>query len=59
MKEYRRVPLSQLRKRLQMEEYESETPFEEVEFQPGRGAHQAEAARRRAGRARWCARARR
>ena len=28
MKEYRRVPLSQLRKRLQVEEYESETPFD-------------------------------
>jgi Na+-translocating ferredoxin:NAD+ oxidoreductase RnfC subunit len=28
MKEYRRVPLSQLRKRLQVEEYEGETPYE-------------------------------
>jgi Na+-translocating ferredoxin:NAD+ oxidoreductase RnfC subunit len=27
MKEYRRVPLSQLRKRLQIEEYERETPY--------------------------------
>ena len=39
MKEYRRVPLSQLRKRLQVEEYERETPFEDVEL----------AARRRCG----------
>jgi Na+-translocating ferredoxin:NAD+ oxidoreductase RnfC subunit len=29
MKEYRRVPLSQLRRRLQVEDYERETPFEE------------------------------
>src|SRR5262249_14499996 len=28
MKEYRRVPLAQLRKRLQVEEYEGETPYE-------------------------------
>ncbi|MDE3167302.1 MAG: 4Fe-4S dicluster domain-containing protein, partial [Acidobacteriota bacterium] len=28
MKEYRRVPLAQLRRRLQVEEYEGETPFE-------------------------------
>ena len=34
MKEYRRVPLSQLRKRLQVEEYESETPYEAGFFQP-------------------------
>jgi Na+-translocating ferredoxin:NAD+ oxidoreductase RnfC subunit len=34
MKEYRRVPLTQLRKRLQVEEYEGETPFEEVDFHP-------------------------
>jgi Na+-translocating ferredoxin:NAD+ oxidoreductase RnfC subunit len=34
MKEYRRVPLSQLRKRLQVEEYETETPFREVECRP-------------------------
>lgn len=34
MKEYRRVPLSQLRKRLQVEEYECETPYEAVNFQP-------------------------
>ena len=32
MKEYRRVPLSQLRKRLQVEEYERETPFQNVEL---------------------------
>jgi Na+-translocating ferredoxin:NAD+ oxidoreductase RnfC subunit len=29
MKEYRRIPLSQLRRRLQVEDYERETPFEE------------------------------
>jgi Na+-translocating ferredoxin:NAD+ oxidoreductase RnfC subunit len=34
MKEYRRVPLSQLRKRLQVEEYERETPFRNVECRP-------------------------
>jgi Na+-translocating ferredoxin:NAD+ oxidoreductase RnfC subunit len=34
MKEYRRVPLLQLRRRLQVEEYESETPFENVECHP-------------------------
>jgi Na+-translocating ferredoxin:NAD+ oxidoreductase RnfC subunit len=34
MKEYRRIPLAQLRKRLQVEEYESETPFEPVEHKP-------------------------
>jgi Na+-translocating ferredoxin:NAD+ oxidoreductase RnfC subunit len=34
MKEYRRVPLSQLRKRLQVEEYEGETPFQELELRP-------------------------
>jgi Na+-translocating ferredoxin:NAD+ oxidoreductase RnfC subunit len=34
MKEYRRVPLTQLRRRLQVEEYERETPFEEVECKP-------------------------
>jgi Na+-translocating ferredoxin:NAD+ oxidoreductase RnfC subunit len=34
MKEYRRVPLTQLRRRLQVEEYEGETPFEEVDFHP-------------------------
>jgi Na+-translocating ferredoxin:NAD+ oxidoreductase RnfC subunit len=35
MKEYRRVPLRQLRRRLQVEQYEGETPFEEVDFHPG------------------------
>ena len=34
MKEYRRVPLSQLRKRLQVEEYETETPFDDVVCRP-------------------------
>jgi Na+-translocating ferredoxin:NAD+ oxidoreductase RnfC subunit len=34
MKEYRRVPLTQLRRRLQVEQYEGETPFEEVDFHP-------------------------
>lgn len=34
MKEYRRVPLSQLRKRLQVEDYEGETPYQEVECRP-------------------------
>jgi Na+-translocating ferredoxin:NAD+ oxidoreductase RnfC subunit len=34
MKEYRRVPLSQLRRRLQVEEYEKETPFVEVGCRP-------------------------
>jgi Na+-translocating ferredoxin:NAD+ oxidoreductase RnfC subunit len=34
MKEYRRVPLSQLRRRLQVEEYEGETPFQEVDHRP-------------------------
>ncbi len=34
MKEFRRVPLANLRRRLQIEEYERETPFEEVAFQP-------------------------
>lgn len=34
MKEYRRVPLSQLRKRLQVEEYEREAPYEAVEVKP-------------------------
>jgi Na+-translocating ferredoxin:NAD+ oxidoreductase RnfC subunit len=35
MKEYRCVPLAQLRKRLKIEEYETETPFEPVDFRPG------------------------
>src|ERR1700726_1594674 len=34
MKEYRRVPLSQLRKRLHVEEYESETPYMPVDLRP-------------------------
>jgi Na+-translocating ferredoxin:NAD+ oxidoreductase RnfC subunit len=34
MKEYRRVPLAQLRRRLQVEEYERETPFAEVRCRP-------------------------
>jgi Na+-translocating ferredoxin:NAD+ oxidoreductase RnfC subunit len=34
MKEYRRVPLAQLRKRLQVEEYERETPFQDVDCRP-------------------------
>ena len=34
MKEYRRIPLSQLRKRLKLEEYERETPFLQPEFHP-------------------------
>ncbi|HFB99094.1 MAG TPA: NADH dehydrogenase subunit [Bryobacterales bacterium] len=34
MKEARRVPLAMLRKRLKIEEYESETPFDPVEHAP-------------------------
>lgn len=34
MKEYRRVPLTQLRKRLHVEEYEGETPYENDEVRP-------------------------
>jgi Na+-translocating ferredoxin:NAD+ oxidoreductase RnfC subunit len=34
MKEYRRVPLAQLRKRLQVEDYECETPFQNVDCRP-------------------------
>src|SRR5215471_14709387 len=34
MKEYRRLPLTQLRKRLQIDEYESETPYQDVNFKP-------------------------
>ena len=34
MKEYRRVPLAQLRKRLKVEEYEAETPYEALDYQP-------------------------
>ena len=34
MKEYRRVPLAQLRRRLQVEEYESETPYQDLQHRP-------------------------
>jgi Na+-translocating ferredoxin:NAD+ oxidoreductase RnfC subunit len=34
MKEYRRVPLPQLRRRLQIEEYERETPFRATDYHP-------------------------
>jgi Na+-translocating ferredoxin:NAD+ oxidoreductase RnfC subunit len=34
MKEYRRVPLLQLRRRLQVDEYERETPYDAAEWQP-------------------------
>lgn len=34
MKEYRRVPLAQLRRRLQIEEYERETPFDPARCAP-------------------------
>jgi len=34
MKEYRRVPLAQLRRRLQIEEYEREAPFEAIDYRP-------------------------
>jgi cobalamin reductase len=34
MKEYRRVPLSQLRRRLQIDDYERETPFADVKLRP-------------------------
>ena len=34
MKEYRRVPLAQLRKRLKVEEYEKETPYDALECRP-------------------------
>ncbi len=36
MKEYRRIPLSMLRKRLKVEEYESEAPFEDLALAPAR-----------------------
>lgn len=36
MKESRRVPLTQLRKRLKVEEYETETPFQKIDFSPRR-----------------------
>jgi len=50
MKEYRRVPQSMLRKRLQVEPYDVETPFETAEPKPA-GAHQAAPARGQAGHA--------
>jgi Na+-translocating ferredoxin:NAD+ oxidoreductase RnfC subunit len=34
MKEYRRVPLTQLRRRLQVEDYEREAPFDRASWQP-------------------------
>ena len=34
MKEYRRVSLANLRRRLKIEEYERDTPCESVEFHP-------------------------
>lgn len=34
MKEYRRIPLTQLRKRLQLDEYEAETPYQDLNFKP-------------------------
>jgi cobalamin reductase len=34
MKEYRRVPLTMLRKRLKVDEYEAETPYDSVEWKP-------------------------
>jgi len=34
MKDSRRVPLAMLRKRLKVEEYEAETPFEELDMRP-------------------------
>jgi Na+-translocating ferredoxin:NAD+ oxidoreductase RnfC subunit len=36
MKEYRRVPLKMLRRRLKVEEWESEAPFENLELRPAR-----------------------
>ena len=36
MKEYRRVPLAQLRRRLKVEEYEKETPYQAVQHRPKR-----------------------
>src|SRR5437763_2311420 len=35
MKEYRRVPLAQLRQRLQVQDYERETPFEKIAWRHG------------------------
>ena len=36
MKEYRRVPSAQLRKRLKVEEYERDTPFQDLDYRPAR-----------------------
>jgi Na+-translocating ferredoxin:NAD+ oxidoreductase RnfC subunit len=36
MKEYRRVPLAQLRRRLKVEEYERDTPYREIDYKPAR-----------------------
>jgi len=36
MKEFRRVPLPQLRKRLKVEEYETETPFRKIDYSPSK-----------------------
>jgi Na+-translocating ferredoxin:NAD+ oxidoreductase RnfC subunit len=36
MKEYRRIPLAQLRKRLHIEEYERETPYASIEIKPAK-----------------------
>jgi Na+-translocating ferredoxin:NAD+ oxidoreductase RnfC subunit len=36
MKEHRRVPLSLLRKRMKVEEYESDAPFDDLAFEPSR-----------------------
>jgi Na+-translocating ferredoxin:NAD+ oxidoreductase RnfC subunit len=36
MKEYRRVPLAMLRRRLKVEQYEAETPFDPASFEPSR-----------------------
>lgn len=36
MKEFRRVPSSQLRRRLKVDEYERETPFQEISYRPTR-----------------------
>ena len=45
MKEYRRVPLSMLRQRLQVEDYECETPFTAGRAPTETRSHQAETAR--------------
>ena len=58
MKEYRRVPLAQLRRRLQVEEYERETPYDAAERRSRRRCGSAEAARRARRLFRWWRRAR-